>query len=117
MNTIIKTALLALSLTAWHSANGAPAPDRQNPSPDSAFSQALEMLKAGRHAGAYGRLMKLADAGHAPSARLAMVMATHGKAIYGSDWYASPNQLASWNALVVNQMRHHLPVVALAYGE
>lgn len=117
MNTTVKTALIALSLIAWHSAHSAPAPDRQAPGPDIAFGQALDMLKAGKHAGAYGRLMKLADAGHFPSARLAMVMAAHGQAIYGSDWYASPSQQANWNALVVNQLRHHYPVVALAYGE
>jgi len=118
MNTILKATLLAAALTAWGSAGAATASDKNAPPPqEGSFSHAVDLLKSGRHAAAYGRLMKLADAGHVPSAQLALVMLAHGKAFYGSEWSASPNQQVAWNSLIVNQMRHHIPIVGIASGE
>jgi len=61
---------------------------------------ALRSLREGRLPEAYGRLAALADAGHAPAARLAMLMCTEGPERFGRDWDCSGEQLQDWAALV-----------------
>lgn len=90
--------LLLLPLaTAWRSdaASGT----------DAAYERAAAAFRAQRYATAYGLYTRLADAGHVPSARLALVMADHGVQLFGRDWYVSPDQQRRWNALVVNAAR------------
>jgi hypothetical protein len=59
----------------------------------------------------------LAEAGHAPSARLALVMVQHGKALFGHEWSASPGQQQRWTALCVNAARQQLEVHEAGPGE
>lgn len=117
MNIIIKTMLLATALMLWGTSDASTAQDRNAASQEAAFNHALELLRTGRHAAAYGRLMKLADAGHVRSAQLTTVMLAHGKTLYGSEWSASPDQQLRWNGLIVNQMRHHSVVLGATSGE
>jgi hypothetical protein len=72
---------------------------------DAAYDRASAAFRTHRYAAAYGGYARLADAGHAPSARLALVMADHGALLFESDWYASPDQQRRWNALVANAAR------------
>jgi hypothetical protein len=72
------------------------------------YANASRWLREGRHAAAYGRFAALADAGHVPSAQLALVMHDQGRALFGSDWSASPDQRRRWNALVVNAARQRV---------
>lgn len=67
-------------------------------------------FRAGRYASAYARFASLADAGHAPSAQVALLMVRHGPALFGSDWFATPAQQMRWNALVVNAARGRLDI-------
>ena len=60
------------------------------------FADAAESLKAGRHAEAYGRFVALADEGDFNAARIALVLHRYGPEVFGSDWDASPEQLAEW---------------------
>lgn len=83
--------------------------------PDGLHADATLAFRSGRFAAAYGRFARAADAGHVPSARLALLMFENGRALFGSDWYASPDQQRRWNALVVNAGRERL-VVADAGG-
>lgn len=62
-------------------------------------------FRAGRFASAYAGFAALADAGHVPSAQVALLMVRHGPALFGSDWYATPAQQMRWNALVINAAR------------
>lgn len=63
---------------------------------------AMQSFREQRYSAAYGRLAQLADAGHAPSAQLALVMYRSGPAFFGNAWSAAPSQLRLWNALVIN---------------
>jgi hypothetical protein len=63
---------------------------------------------ANRYADAYGRVAALADGGHLPSAQLALVMHDQGRALFGSEWSASPDQRRRWNTLVINAARQRL---------
>lgn len=78
--------------------------------PQARFEQAQRVFRLGRHAGAYGRFAALADAGHVPSAQIALVMQRHGSGLFGSDWSATPAQQQRWTALVVNAARQRIDV-------
>jgi hypothetical protein len=78
---------------------------------DAGFAQALEQFRGGRHAAAYARLTRLADAGHGPSAQLALLMLRHGKLMFGAEWSASAGQQLRWHAHAVDGSRGALPLV------
>lgn len=73
-------------------------------------AQALQAWREHRYPAAYGRLARLADAGHVPAAELALVMVRHGRTLFGSDWAATQPQLRRWNALVINHARGRMAV-------
>jgi hypothetical protein len=64
------------------------------------FDDAMQLFTERRYAGAYGRFASLADAGHVPSAQVALVMYRQGSRLFGSAWAASEPQLARWKALI-----------------
>jgi hypothetical protein len=105
----LSLALLPLALlagcieVAWP-----PGPVMPTAEPQAGFPQAVEAFRDGRRAAAYGRFARLADAGHVPSAQIALVMLRHGDALFGSDWSATPAQQQRWTALVVNAARQRL---------
>ncbi|MCW5662670.1 MAG: hypothetical protein KIT35_02445 [Piscinibacter sp.] len=78
------------------------------PSAAPGFERALESFRGQRYAGAYARFAQLADAGHVPSAQIALLMVQHGRGLFGSDWSATPDQQRRWNALVINAARGRL---------
>ncbi len=63
--------------------------------------EALRSFRERRYAAAYARFARLADAGHAPSAHLALVMHANGAALFGNDWFATAAQRRHWHALLV----------------
>lgn len=63
------------------------------------FGQAVELYRDCRWAAAYGRFARLADAGHAESARIALLMLWHGRRLYGSEWSAPSAQIERWSRL------------------
>jgi hypothetical protein len=71
----------------------------ERPGADQAHAQAMAYARAQQPAAAYGRLVKLADAGHAPSAEAALLMLRNGKAMFGAEWSASAEQQRRWFAL------------------
>jgi hypothetical protein len=71
----------------------------------STYQFAVRSFREHRYAAAYGRFAKLADAGHPPSAQLALVMYRHGPTMFGQNWDATPEQLERWSALVVKGER------------
>ena len=60
---------------------------------------AVASFQLARFPEAYGRFMALADAGHAPSAELALFMYQHGQTLFGNDWDVTQEQLTVWAAL------------------
>lgn len=60
---------------------------------------ALASFREARFPDAYGRFIALADAGHVPSAELALWMYTHGLSVFGKDWDSSQEQLTAWAKL------------------
>lgn len=62
-------------------------------------ANALTSFRQARFSEAYGRLMALADAGHAPSARVALWMYENGPTLFGKDWDSSQEQLTAWAQL------------------
>lgn len=79
--------------------------------------RAVDSFRAQHYAAAYGRFAELADAGHVPSARLAVAMLHNGAALFNSEWSASLDQQRRWNALVVNGGRQHMAMVVRADQE
>ena len=73
-------------------------------------AHAVQSFQEQRYGAAYARFAKLADAGHVPSAQLALVMYRNGPALFGAAWYASPDQQRHWNALVINSARNRIDV-------
>lgn len=61
--------------------------------------QALSSFRQARFPEAYGRFIMLADAGHAPSARMALWMYQNGPSVFGKDWDSSQEQLTAWAQL------------------
>lgn len=62
-------------------------------------ANALTSFRQARFSEAYGRLMALADAGHAPSARLVLWMHQNGPTLFDKDWDCSQEQLTAWAQL------------------
>jgi len=62
-------------------------------------ANAVASFRQARFAEAYGRFIGLADAGHAPSAELALWMYQNGPTLFGTDWDVSPDQLTAWARL------------------
>ena len=60
---------------------------------------AVDKFRQGRFPDAYGRFVQLANAGHAPSARLALWMCENGPTLFGSYWDCTPDEIADWAAL------------------
>ena len=62
-------------------------------------AQALTSFREARCCDAHGRFVSLADAGQAPSARLALWMDLIGPSIFDKDWGTSPQQSTAWAKL------------------
>jgi hypothetical protein len=75
------------------------APPTVAPAIEADYRQALRLFRSSRYAAAYGRFAQLADAGHVPSARMALVMVEQGPRHFGSTWDAWPHQLRDWAGL------------------
>ncbi len=76
-------------------AGAAPEPE----APLVAFGEVMNLYRDCRWAAAYGRFAILADAGHAESARVALLMLWHGPRLYGSEWSAPRAQIERWSRL------------------
>ena len=61
-----------------------------------AFASAVHLYEGGHWAFAFERLALLADQGHAPAAKLALLMLRYGRALYGTGFSAEPEQVARW---------------------
>jgi hypothetical protein len=72
------------------------------------YGDAVQSFRDQRYAAAYGRFAAMADSGHVPSAQLALLMHDQGRALFGSDWSASPDQRRRWNTLVINAARQRV---------
>jgi hypothetical protein len=70
-----------------------------DPSTQMLFEQALNSLRAGRSAEAYGRFSLLADYGHVEAARYALWLYEQGPSRFGSQWDCTTEQLEAWAAL------------------
>ncbi len=81
------------------------------------YERAVAAFREQRYPAAYGLFTRLADGGHAPSARLALVMYDHGRTLFGRDWYASPDQQRRWNALAVNDARERVATLEMSRPE
>lgn len=72
---------------------------------DERFVAAMHLYHEARYAAAYGRLIELADGGHAEAARVALLMLRHGPALYRSEWSATPQQIQHWLDLASARQR------------
>lgn len=94
----LAAALLALaSLTAS-------AGEALTPAQLETWADAQQAFREHRYAAAYGRFAALADAGHAPSAQMALAMFRQGPVLFGSNWAASEPQQRRWAALAADDL-------------
>lgn len=84
-------AVMALAAFTPLTARAAPGDDR--------FVAAMRLYHDDRYAAAYGRLIELADEGHAEAARIALLMLRFGPTLYRSQWSATQEQIQHWLAL------------------
>lgn len=63
---------------------------------EQAHAQALDSFRRARFSEAYGRFIKLAEAGHPASARYAIWMCENGSALFGVPWDCAPQELEDW---------------------
>lgn len=114
MHFIHRTAALFVLGVALHPiAMATELRDSQRP----VHERAVQAFRERHWAAAYGRFVQLADAGHVPSAEMALLMHQQGKRLFGSDWSASPDQQRRWNALVINHARQRTERDDLARAE
>jgi hypothetical protein len=59
-------------------------------------AEGVASFREARFPAAYARFIRLADAGHAPSAELALWMYQHGPSLFGRDWDTTQDQLTAW---------------------
>lgn len=62
-------------------------------------AEAVASFREARFPAAYARFIRLADAGHAPSAEVALWMYLHGPSLFGRDWDTTQDQLTAWAQL------------------
>lgn len=98
-------AFMTIAALAPFSASAAPGDDR--------FVAAMRLYHDDRYAAAYGRLLELADEGHAEAARIALLMLRFGPTLYRSQWSASQEQIQHWLALASRRQ----PVVVADAGD
>lgn len=60
---------------------------------------AVASFRQARFPDAYGRFIRLADAGHAPSAEVALWMYLNGPTLFNHDWDSTQDQLTAWAQL------------------
>lgn len=80
-------------------------------------AHAVASFRQARFPEAYGRFSALADAGHAPSAEMALWMFKNATTVFGSDWDSTQEQLSAWAQLArqpvpVMVARHHPQTVS-----
>ena len=63
------------------------------------FAAAVQQYRSGRMSDAYGRFIRLADAGDPDAARIALFMHKFGPVLYGTYWDANPEDMAYWTHL------------------
>jgi len=63
---------------------------------DERFDAAVRLYRDGHWELAFASLSTLADQGHAPAAKLALLMLRYGTALYGANFPARPVQIARW---------------------
>lgn len=63
------------------------------------FDQAIGLLESGEWQRAYATLGGLANEGHRPAARMALVLAQRGTVLFGGSFRASARELQRWQAL------------------
>ncbi len=84
---------------------------------NASYARAVQSFREQRYSAAYGRFAQLADAGHAPSAQLALVMYRNGPTLFGSNWSATPGQQWRWNALVFDRARSRIDFADNEHGD
>jgi hypothetical protein len=65
------------------------------------YQDAVTAFRAQRYSAAYGRFMRLADAGHEASAEMALLMYRFGPTLFNAEWEATDLQLAHWGEMVI----------------
>jgi hypothetical protein len=68
---------------------------------DDGFEAAICLYEQGRWVDAFRQLVHRADLGHAPAAKLALLMLRYGAALYGTQFCADALQIARWAGLVI----------------
>ena len=101
-NSLASAALVLSAALACGSANSAntTAQPRGEASPaataDERFGAAVRLYESGHWEQAFRDLSALADLGHAPAAKLALLMLRYGSALYGTTFSTTPGQVARW---------------------
>ena len=106
---------LLCGLSLWSPMCARPQGDRPPRSAHSVMTKPTQAPAADadrRFSTAYGQFVLQADRGDAKAAGAALFMLRNGKTLFGSDWSATEEQQAYWNALAVNAARYQFfPVV------
>ena len=69
--------------------------------PSASFDAAIALYERGEWEPAFEMLQRLADAGDALAAKLALLMLRFGAPLYGTHFFAMPHQIARWARVVL----------------
>lgn len=78
-----------------HTVSPAPAQTADAPR----FAEALRCMQQGRWQEAFSTCAELADGGHGPAARIALLFAERGTRLFGGRYQASERQRAAWRRI------------------
>jgi hypothetical protein len=87
---------------AWYQRQSRRIVGRHEPasrSPDARFDSALDLLGQGRAGDAFVVLGALANDGHGPAARIALLLAQRGGLLFGGTYVASSSERRRWQRL------------------
>lgn len=70
-----------------------------------AYGRAIAYYEQGQWLNAFKVLTQLADDGHAPAAKLALLMLRYGASLFGMALHAEAPRIARWAALVIDAGR------------
>lgn len=105
MTPLLAALALALTMAVPAPTAAAPSTGTRASAAEVAHAQALDSFRRARFSEAYGRFIKLAEAGHAASARYAIWMCENGSALFGVPWDCAPQELEDWRAAAAGPVR------------
>lgn len=108
--SVVLDAAMAVAQDFGRSARRAPSPTHD---PQDSFDKAVALYEGAHWADAFAMLSRLADHGHVPASKLALLMLRYGEPLYATVLLAEPPRIARWARQVLDAGRVVAPPAIL----